>query len=95
MKKDIALMDLEGVMLNEISQIEKDRQHMWNLKNKINNKNKNYLIDTENILRATRWEGEGGQWKRSKGLRSTNGQIQNRDIKCSARKIVSNVVINM
>ena len=35
---------------------------MWNLKNKINNNNKNgnKLIDIENILRVTRWEGTWG-----------------------------------
>ena len=58
-------MDLESIALSA----DKERQmtynftYMWNLKNKINNnKNGNKLMDTENILRATRWEeGWGGQ----------------------------------
>ena len=47
--------------------------YMWNLKNKIdnNNKNRNKLIDTENIQRDNRWEWGWGE-KRAKGLRSTN-----------------------
>ena len=29
-------MDLEDIMLSEISQTEKEKYHMWNLRNKIN-----------------------------------------------------------
>ena len=48
---------------------------MWNLKNKMNNNDKsgNKLVDTKNILRATRWEEVGGMAKKAKGLRRTNG----------------------
>ena len=48
---------------------------MWNL-NKINNNNnksRNKLIDTENILKATRQERVGGDKGKAKGLRGTHG----------------------
>ena len=72
MEKDIALMDLEGIALNGVSQrMPYDFTYMWNLKNKINNNNKrnrNKLIDTENIWRVTRWErGWGVGTKRQRG----------------------------
>ena len=38
-------MDPEGIMLNEISQTEKDKYCMWNLKNK--QMNKHNKIETE------------------------------------------------
>ena len=47
--------------------------YMWKLKNKINNnKNGDKLIDTENILRATRSEGGRGaaKKKKSKGIKN-------------------------
>lgn len=61
MERDIALIDLEGIMLNEICATEKN-MYMCNPKNKIknNNNNRNKLIDEENILRAID-EGVGGQ----------------------------------
>ena len=40
---------------------------MWNLKNKINEPNRNKLIDTENKLRAARWEGFGGRGEEGEG----------------------------
>ena len=40
---------------------------MWNLKNKINEPNRNKLIDTENKLRAARWEGFGGLGEEGEG----------------------------
>ena len=42
---------------------------MWNLKNKLNNKSRNKLIDTENILRATRWEGVGRTARKGKRIK--------------------------
>ena len=53
-----------------------DFLYMWNLKNKINNKSNksgNKLIDTENILRDTRWEESSGDKKKATGLSGTNG----------------------
>ena len=48
-------MDLESIMLSEISQMEKDGlcsfTHLWNLRNK---QNKNKLIDTQ--LYCVRWK---------------------------------------
>ena len=54
-------MELEGIMLNEISQTEKDTYHMisliiWNLKNKHNR-----LIDTENKRGCQIAGGFGGR----------------------------------
>ena len=45
--------------------------YMWNLKNRINNNNKsgNKLTDTENILRATRWEGSWRDGKNAEGIK--------------------------
>ena len=39
----------------------------------------------------------GADEKQAKGLRDTNGQLQNRpgDVECSMGKMVNNVVINM
>ena len=55
-------MDLEGVMLSEISQTEGetlyDFTHMWNIK-KLLNKSKH--VDTENRVVVTRGEGTGEQ----------------------------------
>ena len=46
-----ARMDLENIMLREISQSEKDKHHMisfmWNLRNKLNKQNRGRLIDRE------------------------------------------------
>ena len=57
-------MDLEGIMLSEISQAENvrylyDFTYMWNLKNKTNS-----LIDTENKLVVAR--GKTGQGRQTK-----------------------------
>ena len=68
-------MDLESIMLSEISQSEKDKYHMislvcmWNLIYKINKQSRSRLIDTENRLTAVR--GKWGWWgwvKKVKGL---------------------------
>ena len=52
-------MDLEGIMLSEMHQIEKEIQggliYMWNLKYAI----KTRLIDTKNILVIARSQGVG------------------------------------
>ena len=60
-------MDLKGIMLSEISQLEKDKYYrislMWNIKNKQNKineqikPNKNKHEDTENRVVVTRGEG--------------------------------------
>ena len=55
-----AWMELESIMLSEISQVMKDKYHMipllmWNIKIKINGQNRNRLIDTENKLMVARW----------------------------------------
>ena len=53
-------IDLEGIMLSEISQTEKEKYHKISFiyrilkKNKKNKYNINYLIDTENILMVAR-----------------------------------------
>ena len=58
-------MELQGIMLNEVS-LDRERQilysftYMWNLENKTNKQNGNRLIDTENKLMISRWEG--GWW---------------------------------
>ena len=55
-------MYLEGTVLSEISQTERDMPYdftyMWNLKIKKQNRNK--LRDTQNILMVDRWKGD---WK--------------------------------
>ena len=59
-----AWMDLESIMLSEISQSERqlpyDFTYMWNLMNKINKQNRNRLTDIENRLIAVKGEG---YWK--------------------------------
>ena len=75
MEKDIALMDLEGTVQNEMGQIEKDKYHMISCtcgikeQNNNNNKSRNKLMDTENILRVTRSEGVRGMEKKGKGIK--------------------------
>ena len=49
-------MDLESIMLSEISQTEKDKYHMISLINSINKRDRNRLMDTEKLMVA-RWEG--------------------------------------
>ena len=72
MEKYIALMALEGIAVNEVSWIEKDIYHIWNLKNEINNNNNNdnnrsKLIYTETILRAAREEGHWWHGEKRRG----------------------------
>ena len=63
-------MDLENIMLSELSQIEKDKyydiSYMMNLKintNECNTQNRNRLIDIENKLDVTSRRGKGGRDK--------------------------------
>ena len=77
------MVDLEGIMLSEISQTEKiqiayDFIYIWNLENK---QNRNRLIDTENKLTGGR--GVGGWVETVKGL-NTRWYVRNshRDVKC-------------
>ena len=66
-------MDLDGIMLGEISQSEKDKYYMWDLKNNINKQNRNTVIGAEHRLMVARGQE---RWrdsvKRVKGLRSTD-----------------------
>ena len=50
-------MNLKGITLSEISQVEKDKQQMNDLMYIWNLKKKKKLIDTENIGGWQRWEG--------------------------------------
>ena len=58
-------MHLEGSMLSEISQTEKDKYHMISLicktskTKQMNKQNRNRLIDTENKRVVARGEGDG------------------------------------
>ena len=66
-------INLEGTMLNEISQRKTNARwfHLYvESKNKINNKqNRNKLTDTDNILAVARWEGGVGDgWKKKRDL---------------------------
>ena len=61
---------LEGIMLSEVSQTEKDKYYityMWNLENKTDecesNKKRNRLTDIENKLMVTSGEREVGRGK--------------------------------
>ena len=55
-------MELEGIMLSEISQTEKDKyiviSYMWNLKNKTNEYNKTEA--ESQIERTSQWLPKGG-----------------------------------
>ena len=71
-----AWMDLEGIMLSEISQRKIKPYafiYMFNLKNKINRSNWNRLVDTENRQMVSREEKELRHWvKKVKELKSKN-----------------------
>ena len=61
-------MDLQGLMLSELNQREKDKYcviiYMWNIKNKTIaciRQNRNRLIDTENNLMVSSGKREGGR----------------------------------
>ena len=54
-----------------------DLTRMWKLKSRANKPNRNRLTDTENTLRAAGGRWVGGWVKKVKGLRSTNGWLQN------------------
>lgn len=60
--------ELEGMMLREISQTEKEK-NAWSFLYVKSDKQTNKLVDTENSVVARGWGGEAGQsgWKRSKG----------------------------
>ena len=59
-------MDLEGIMLSEISQTEKDKY------TKTKHKKKPKLLDTEDRLKVARGTRKNGQGK----LRGTNKNLQ-------------------
>ena len=59
---DNLLMDLEGFMLNEVGQTEKDKYHMISLIWNLNKQAKNANLYLENILVITRSE----RWKLDK-----------------------------
>ena len=58
-------VDLENIMLSEVSQTEKDKNQMislmWDIKQQTNKTKK--LIDTDNPVVVTRGEGAGGSGK--------------------------------
>ena len=65
------MVDLEGIMLSEISQTEKiqiayDSIYIWNLENK---QNRSRLIDTENKLMVARWERGWGLGGNGEGIK--------------------------
>ena len=47
-----------------------DITFMWNPKNKANKQNLNRLIDTENRLMVSRWEGCWGPSEKSEGIKN-------------------------
>ena len=62
----------------------------------MNKKNKNRIIDTENVSMVARSEGGFGGWsKMVKGLRNLNNLLQNshEDVKYNIEKIVNNSLI--
>ena len=66
-------MDLEDIMLSEMSDTERqipyDFTYMWSLKNK-NKQNRNRLIDAENNFGCQRGRGLGGRVKTGKDLKT-------------------------
>ena len=66
-------MDLEGIVLSEISQRQKDKSYdityMWNLKNKINKQNRNRLTNTENKWMVSRQRGVGRMGEKSNEIK--------------------------
>ena len=56
-------IDLENIMLSEISQSEKDKYHMislvWNLLNKLNKQNRDRLIESSLDKQLRRGKGRG------------------------------------
>ena len=95
-------VDLEGIVLSEISQTEKDKYddftQMWNLKKQSKQTKQNKLIDTKNILMAGLPDRrEIGESERGKGIKMCKlPDIKSRgDVKCSTGNITSNIVIAM
>ena len=79
---DIFRMDLEDIMLSEISQTRKGKYCMISLicriykTKQMNKQNRNRLIDTENELLVARGKGDGRvRQNRWRGLRGTNFQL--------------------
>ena len=69
-------MNLVSIMLSEMSQTEKDKNHMislmWNIKQKATNnmnKRKTKLIDADNRMVVTRGTGGRGKIKRVKEVK--------------------------
>ena len=62
MEKDIDLMDLEDIALNEISQM-KTNVTRFHIHVESKEQNKQHTTDTETILRATKWDGVWGDGK--------------------------------
>ena len=94
-------MYLKGIMLNQISQTQKDKYHMIPLivgskqQNKQTKQKQSYRYrkQTDGCQRG----GVGGWAKKVKGLRSTNWQLQTShgDGKYSLRNTVNNITITM
>ena len=65
-------VDLEGIVLREVSQAEKDKfQNFtcpWNLKKQTHEQTRNRLIDTEIMLMVARWEGGWGLGEKGGGI---------------------------
>ena len=90
-------MDLEGIMLSEISQIEKDKYHMISLIHRMLNTHThtNKLNDTENRL-ANWWLTEAEGYGISEdGQREELPVIIPRDIRYSVVTIVNNTVLHI
>ena len=58
-------MELEGIMLSEISQAEKEKYHLWSTttKQKLKEQNSSRLTDSKKGLEVTRGRGVEGRWK--------------------------------
>ena len=78
-------------------QIPCDFTYTWNLKYNTNKQNGNRLIDTENILTVTRWEGSWEVDEKLKELRSTRWQLRNYrgDLKYSIGNTINNSLITV
>ena len=87
-------VDLEGIMLSEINQTEKDKYHIISLICGIIKTKQTNKTESNSHTQRTHWglpKGKrvGGCVKKVKGLRSANWYLQNshRDVKCSTGNI--------